>query len=105
VAEFHVGDALKIHGHPVEALRWYYRALEINPNDGNSYTAIAFYEHENGINLPDVIEHYKKALDRVGDESRAQLLTNMGYAYDKLGDPERAKESFEAAAKLRRRLE
>jgi len=105
VAEFHVGDALKKEGHSVESLQWFYRALAINPNDGYSHVAIAFYEHENGINLPDAIEHYKKALDRVDDETKFQLLTNMGHVYDKLGDSEHAKESFEEAARLRGHLE
>ena len=31
---------------------------------------------------------------------RAQVLINMGHLYDKLGDPERARQCFEAAAKL-----
>jgi protein O-mannosyl-transferase len=104
VAEFHVGDALKRQGHAVESLQWYYRALAMNPNDGYSHVAIAFYEHENGINLSDAIEHYKKALNRVDDETKAQLLANMGHVYEKLGDPEHARESFEAAAKLQAQL-
>jgi tetratricopeptide (TPR) repeat protein len=105
VAEFHVGDALKQQGHTVESLQCYYRALAMNPNDGFSHVAIAFYEHENGINLPDALEHYKTALDRVDDETKFQLLTNMGHVYEKLGDPGHARESFEAAAKLRGQLE
>ena len=105
VAEFHYGDALKKQGHPVEALQWYYQALKTNPNDGYSNVAIAFYEHENGINLPDALEHYKKAVDRVDDDTRAQVLINMGHVYEKLGDPEHARQSLEAAAKLRGQLE
>jgi hypothetical protein len=105
VAEFHLGDALKKQGHTVESLQWYYRALAVNPNDGLSHVAIAFYEHENGINLPDAVEHYKVALGHVDDETKAQLLTNLGHLYDKLGDTKQAKESFEAAAKLQGQLE
>ena len=66
VAEYHYGDALKNQGHPIEALQCYYRALTMNPNDPYSHMAIAFYEHQNGINLPDALEHYKKALERRG---------------------------------------
>jgi len=104
VAEYHVGDALKRKGHTVESLQWYYRALAINPNDAYSHVAIAFYEHENGINLPDALENYKAAVDRVDDETKVQLLTNMGHLYEKLGDPQNAHESFEASAKLRAQL-
>jgi tetratricopeptide (TPR) repeat protein len=105
VAEFHVGDALKKEGHTVESLHWFYRALAMNPKDGYSNLAIAFYEHENGVNLPDALEHYKTALDRVDDETKAQVLVNMGHVYEKLGNPQHARESFEAAAKLRTQLE
>jgi protein O-mannosyl-transferase len=104
VAEYHVGAALKKQGHVVEALQCYYRALAMNPNDEYSNVAIAFYEHENGINLPDAIEHYKKALDRMDDESKIQLLVNMGHVYDKLGDSVHARQSLEAAEKLRAQL-
>ena len=105
VAEYHLGDALAKQGHTAEALHWYYHALAANPNDGYSNVAIAFYEHQNDINLPDALEHYKKALDRLDDDSKYQVLVNMGHVYEKLGDPEHAKESFEAAAKLRAQLE
>jgi hypothetical protein len=100
VAEFHLGDALKNEGHPVEALQCYYRALAMNPSDPYSHIAIAFYEHQSGINLPDALDHYKKALERLDDAQKGQVLVNMGHLYDKLGDHEHARESFAAASKL-----
>jgi len=105
VAEYHMGDALKDQGHPIEALQCYYRALAMNPKDPYSHLGIAFYEHQNGSNLPDALEHYKKALERLDDASKVQVLVNMGHVYDKLGDPEHARECFEDAAKLRPRIE
>jgi protein O-mannosyl-transferase len=105
VAVYHVGDALKQKGQTMEALQWFYRAVAMNPNDAYSNIAIAFYEHENGINLPDALERYKRVVGRVDDETRAQLLVNMGYVYEKLGDPVHARESFDAAGKLRTQLE
>ena len=100
VAEYHLGDALKNQGHPIEALQCYYRALAMNPADPYSHLGIAFYEHQSGINLSDALEHYKKALERLDDAQKGQVLVNMGHLYDKLGDPEHARECFEAAAKL-----
>ena len=50
-------------------------------------------------------EHYKKAVDRVDDDTGAEVLINMGHVYEKLGDPEHARQSLEAAAKLRGQLE
>jgi Tetratricopeptide repeat len=44
-------------------------------------------------------------VSRLDDDTKAQLLVNMGHACEKLGDPEHARESFEAAAKLRAQLE
>jgi hypothetical protein len=105
VAEYHLGDALKEQGRPIEALQCYYRALAMNPADPYSHIGIAFYEHQNGGNLSDALEHYKKALERLDDSSKAQVLVNMGHLYGKLGDPEHAQECFEAAARLRPRSE
>ena len=99
VAEDHLGDALKSQGRPVEALQCYYRALAMNPFDSYSHVAIAFYEHQSG-NLPDALEHYQQALERLDDTSKRQVLVNMGHLYEQLGDPEHARRCFEAAAKL-----
>jgi tetratricopeptide (TPR) repeat protein len=100
VAEYHLGDALKSQGHPIEALQCYYRALAMNSSDPYSHLGGAFYEHQSEINLPDALEHYKKALERLDDTSKGQVLVNMGRLYEKLGDPEHAQECFAAAAKL-----
>jgi len=71
----------------------------MNPSDSYSHVAIAFHDHQSG-NLPDALEHNKEALERLDDTSKRQVLVNVGHLYEQLGNPERARQCFEAAAKL-----
>jgi tetratricopeptide (TPR) repeat protein len=104
VAEYHLGDALKSQGHPIEALQCYYHALAMNPSDPYSHLGVAFYEHQSEINLPDALEHYKKALERLDDTSKGQVLVNMGRLYEKLGDPEHARSASRPPRSCRREV-
>ena len=101
VAESLLGDALRKQGRGVEALQHFYRALEIHPNDPVSHLGIALYEHENG-NLTAAIAHYEQMIDREQNgTAKIQVLINMGHVYGKLGNAQRSRECFEAAAKLK----
>ena len=85
----------------MEALQHFYRALEIHPNDPVSHLGIALYEHENG-NLTAAIAHYEQMIDREQNgTAKIQVLINMGHVYGKLGNAQRSRECFEAAAKLK----
>ncbi len=100
-AESLLGDALRTQGHPLEALPHFFNVLVLNPNEPMSNLGIALYEHENG-DLVDAIEHYKKVVGARNDDAvKVQVLINMGFVYRKLGDPQRSRESFEAAAKIK----
>jgi tetratricopeptide (TPR) repeat protein len=101
-AEALLGDALLKQGYRSEALPHFHNAMAVNPNEPTSNLQVALYEHEHG-NLADAIGHYKKALGAMeaNDKNKYQVLINMGYVYQKLGDPEHSRECFEAAAKLK----
>jgi len=108
-AEAMLGENLKKQGHTKEALTHFYNVILVNPNDSTSNLHIALYEHQNG-NLVDAIEHYKKVVGAPDNDDaalalKAQVLTNMGFVYKKLGDSERSRESFEAAARVHPKAE
>jgi protein O-mannosyl-transferase len=102
-AESLLGDALREQGHASEALPHFFNVLVLNPTEPISNLGIALYEHANG-DLPDAIEHYKRAVGAIDkDDVKAQVLINMGFVYHKLGDSQRAQESFEAAARTKKK--
>jgi hypothetical protein len=101
VGEYQMGIAFKQKGQMDQAAQHFFKALAINSTNADINLAVAVYEHQSG-NLQAAIEPYNKVLAKTDDqEIRYKVLINLGHVYDKLGDSVRAKESFDAAAKLK----
>ena len=90
-------------GRVEEGMSHFLKATEIYPADPVSNMNIGTYEQQGG-NLPEAIERYKKALSSSRDASlRFAALNSMGRAYSDLGDTAHAQECFAAAESLQRR--
>jgi tetratricopeptide (TPR) repeat protein len=102
LAENNLGKALVAEGRADEAVSHFYRAVAIYPDDPVGNLNIGIYEQMRG-NFSAAIERYKKAISLTRDpELKAAAWTNMATAYRQLGDVEDARQSQDAAAKLRR---
>jgi tetratricopeptide (TPR) repeat protein len=101
-AESSMAGELKKRGLTQASVEHYFKALAIEPNDGDSNLAVALHEHEAG-HLRECIPYYERYLAKVGNgeqELRYQVLGNLGHVYRRLGDIDRARQYFEQAAKL-----
>jgi hypothetical protein len=99
-AEYHLGDALKREGQPVEALAHFFNALAVNPTNVESNLAIALYDHQSG-NLEEAVDHYKKVAAKTDDDRlRYRVLVNLAAVYKKLGDEQQSQQCLDEAAKL-----
>ncbi len=88
-------------GRKAEALQHFRRAASLDPTDPSANLQIAFYEHQFG-DLRRAAEYYEKVVHtpRSNDSERRRALINLGHVYGKLGDPTRARECFESAARI-----
>lgn len=101
VAEVHLGTAFRQRGQTEEALAHFYRAAEDRPWDASINLNIALIEHQRG-NQRQAIPYYEKVLATSPDDpTNVQVLTDMGHAYDDLGDTARAREYYQAALRPR----
>ncbi len=100
LAENNLGKILMTEGQDEAGVAHFFRAVAIYPNDPVSNMNIALYEQKRG-NLSEAVAHYKVAITMSHDEKlRVTALNNLGRAYADLGDPVRARECFDAAARL-----
>ncbi len=100
IAEDNLGAMLLARKRTEEAIVHFRRAAALHPTDPISAFNIGFYEQKHG-NLQQAIEHYKQAIALTTRSSLKVLaLNNMGHAYSDLGDPDQARECFDAARKL-----
>jgi hypothetical protein len=101
IAEERMGDELARRGQEDEAIEHYSNAVEIKPTDADSNFALGVYEQKQG-KYRDAIARYEIVVANAEKrEMRTLALTYMSYAYRDLGDAERARESLEAAEKLK----
>jgi tetratricopeptide (TPR) repeat protein len=101
LAENNLGRALLVEGRADEAIPHFFKAAEIYPADPISNMNIGTYEQQHG-NLQKAIEQYRKVVSITRNpELKVAALNSMGKAYHQLGDEERARECFAAAASLR----
>jgi len=100
-AEFWVAQNLGAEGREAEAVQHLQHALAANPHNGYGNLQMAFYQHRRG-DLPKAIFYYQAALQDPTSTAaiRRRALINLGHCYGKLGDTERAQQSFDAAAKI-----
>ena len=100
LAENNLGKILMSEGQEETGVAHFFRAVAIYPNDPVSNMNIALYEQKRG-NLSEAVAHYKVAITMSHDNQlRVTALNNLGRAYTDLGDPARARECFDAAARL-----
>jgi protein O-mannosyl-transferase len=100
VAEDNLGGALISLGKVEEALPHFEAAVKINPWDPVGNLNIATHEQQTG-DLKQAVDLYLKVVRMTPDATlRANAFSNLGAAYRGLGDPERAKASYEAALNL-----
>jgi tetratricopeptide (TPR) repeat protein len=100
-AELWLAQNLGAEGRGTEQLLHLRHVLAIDPNNGYGNLQMAFYQHQHG-NLPEAIAYYEVALrgPKTTAAEKRRALINLGHCYGKLGDTERAQQSFEAAAKI-----
>lgn len=106
VAEDILGDFLTSQGRREDAAMHYRAAVVIHPDDIPANLNLADYERDRG-NLSAAIGHYQLVLLRAARLNNAAAVnvrtvasTNLGSAYTALGEPAKAKQSFEAALQL-----
>jgi protein O-mannosyl-transferase len=97
IAQDDLGGALLDRKRMDEAIGHFREAAEIHPVDPVSNFNIGFYDQHHG-DLEQAIMQYKKAIILTTSPSlKIKALTNMGLAYRDLGDPDKARECFDAA--------
>ena len=97
IAQDDLGGALLDRKQLEEAIGHFRLAAEIHPVDPISNFNIGFYDQQHG-DLSEAIIQYKKAIILTTSLSlKSKALTNMGLAYRNLGDPDKARECFDAA--------
>jgi protein O-mannosyl-transferase len=99
VAEGNLGVALEKEGKPIDAMPHFFRAVELYPADPTGNFEIAMYYQRMGM-LPEAVAQDRKLLTLpLSDGIRAEVLSNLGYAYGSLGQYQQARSSFEEAVK------
>jgi protein O-mannosyl-transferase len=100
IAQNNLGGALLLLGRPDEAYSHFQAAAEINPNDPMSRSNLGAYLQEHG-RLPEAMEQYDRTIHLTSDSGLlAATYTNLGAAYRKLGENQKARDSFEQALRL-----
>ena len=101
VAEDNIGGALLEQGRVDEAVIHFRTAAAINPADPMSRLNLGADELRRG-NASRAIEQLTDLLQMTNDTRvRARACSDLGYAYRRLGDLVRAKQSFQAAVSAR----
>ena len=104
IAEDNVGGALLELGRQEEAMLHFQTAAALDPTDPMSRLNLAAYAHRKG-HPREAIDQYDQVLDMTRDSRlRATAFSDMGWAYREIGDPVRAKASFQEAVNLRPRM-
>jgi protein O-GlcNAc transferase len=100
VAQDNLGGSLMATGRLEQAIGHFREAAAIHPVDPISAFNIGYYEHEHG-DYAAAIEQYKKAILLTTSPSvKMKAWDDMGRAYRSMGEPEQARQCFEAAQKL-----
>ena len=92
------GDFMEQKNTP-EAMQHFARAASLDPTDPYANLELAFYAHRSG-DLQRALYYYQQALrsPRIFPADKRQALGNMGHVYGNMGNTERARQCFEAAA-------
>jgi Tfp pilus assembly protein PilF len=100
IAQNNLGGALLLLGKPDEAYAHFQAAAEINPNDPMSRSNLGAYLQEHG-NLAEAMAQYDRTISLTSDPGLlAATYSNRGTAYRKLGEDEKARDSYDQALRL-----
>jgi protein O-mannosyl-transferase len=100
IAEDNLGEALVEDGKMDQAMPHFFRAAAIFPPDPTSNLNIGAYEQAQG-DFASAIAQYRQVLSHTLDPAiRRKAMLNMADAYTALGDPARARQCLEAAARM-----
>ena len=100
IAQDNLGGALLLLGKPDEAYSHFQAAAEINPLDPMSRSNLGVYLQEHG-RLPEAMEQYNRTIHLTSDAGLlAATYANLGAAYRKLGEDEKARDSYDQALQL-----
>ena len=100
IAQDNLGGALLLLGKPDEAYPHFQAAAEINPRDPMSHSNLGAYLQEHG-HMAEAIEQYNRAISLTSDAGLlAATYANLGTAYRKLGEDEKARDSYDQALRL-----
>jgi protein O-mannosyl-transferase len=100
IAQNNLGGALLLLGKPDEAYSHFQAAAEINPNDPMSHSNLGAYLQEHG-KLLEAMEQYDRTISLTSDAGLlAATYANRGTAYRKLGEDEKARDSYDQALRL-----
>lgn len=97
IAQDNLGGALLMLDKPDEAYSHFQAAAEINPSDPMSHSNLGAYLQEHG-RLTEAMEQYDRTISLTSDAGLlAATYANLGTAYRKLGEDEKARESYDQA--------
>src|SRR4051812_30530235 len=100
IAHDNLGGALLLLGKADEAYPHFQAAAAINPTDPMSHANLGAYLQEHG-HLPEAIVQHNRAISLTSDAGLlASTYANLGTAYRKLGEDEKARESYDHALRL-----
>ena len=100
IAQDNLGGALLLLGKPDEAYAHFQAAAQINPLDPMSHSNLGTYLQERG-HFAEAIEQHNRAISLTSDAGLlAATYANLGAAYRKLGEDEKARASFDQALRL-----
>jgi protein O-mannosyl-transferase len=100
IAQDNLGGALLLLGKPEEAYPHFQAAAEINPRDPMSHSNLGAYLQEHG-QLTAAVEQYERTIALTSDPGLlASTYANLGTAYRRLGDDEKALDSYRRSLQL-----
>ena len=100
IAQDNLGGALLLLDEPDEAYSHFQAAAEINPSDPMSHSNLGAYLQEHG-KLPEAMQQYDRTLSLTSDAGLlAATYANLGTAYRKLGEDEKARDHYDQALRL-----
>jgi tetratricopeptide (TPR) repeat protein len=100
IAQDNLGGALLLLGKPDEAYSHFQAAAQINPADPMSHSNLGAYLQEHG-QLAEAIEQHKQTISLTSDAGLlAATYANLGAAYRKLGQDDKARDSYDQALRL-----
>ena len=97
IAQDNLGGALLLLDRPDEAYSHFQAAAQINPSDPMSHSNLGAYLQEHG-KLPEAVQQYDRTIRLTSDAGLlAATYANLGAAYRKLGEDEKARENYDQA--------